>query len=693
MIVALYIGSDRLDLFKDDNIIIKNAVSKIEDITKVFTDASNSFSVPATDNNNRIFKHYYNASLNNPFDARKLVKGVIYLSGLHYKTGNFKLNKVLVKSQKAFSYSLDFFGLLTELKEVLKNDKLSDLDTSAYNYPFNYENVYNNLKSNLPLKNIVNTIISPKRYIYSSDPLVNNLKDFKNLAFNNSTALGGLDWDDTTSSILNIRIIEAIEAKYKITFSRDFFGGQAFSNLYLLLNGGNVRNEFYEQVKLTTTNDPTVFNDTMLYNVSSTTNQLIRIKIFIGGTDIDYDFIVKSGSTTIIEYNNITTEADNIYADYDFKTFNNLTFFVRSRSTFSYQMKIERYTSIFQPRYTSISTSKQITSTYDVSRKMPNIKIIDYLKGLFQAFKLIVIPTDADSLYVTTINDYYLSGKVVDITKYIDFKETPLSVSKLLKKINYKFKESQTVLGKQFRFNNNDVDYGSLELDITDDKGNLIDGGDVNYELPFENMVYERLLDLNNSDQVNIVYGLTADSSLEPVSIKPHLHYVNNVQLDSDIKIIGNFLSVNRLSSLNNVGHTLGYISPQFSTVFGTEFDEYTGVKITNTLYSLYHQDYIELVFNEKKRSYSFNAKNVSLDVVKNLKLNDAIVIKGKNYRIDNFDVNLVTKEIKFQLTNSLSQSLTPIKYLTADSDKVKASSALTTDTLTVAKDYEEIPL
>ena len=699
MIVSLYIGAERLDLFKDDNIIIKNAVSKIEDITKVFTETSNTFSVPATNNNNRIFKHYYNASINNGFDARKLVTGAIYLGGLHHKTGKFKLNKVILKSQKANSYSLDFFGLLTSLKDILKNDKLSDLDMSAYDYSLTASNVISNLSSNQPIKNIVNTILSPKRYIYNSDTSVDNTPTLKNLADNNSSSDSGLDWIDTSSSILNIRVIEAIESKYGLTFSRDFFGGQAFSNLYLLLNGGKPVNEFYEQVVITSSNDPTRSGNTLLYNVADASGYIVTINIETIGLGKDYDLIVKSGDETIIEVNNIKTGSNflsggfRVFSGYDFPSFNNLTFYIRSRDLISYKYTINTSPSGTSTTYESTSNTVVISGSYNVSEKMPDIKVIDYLKGFFQAYKLIVIPTSDSNLYITTLNDYYRSGKVRDITEFIDFKETPLSAGKLLKRIDYKFKESTTLLANQFRQNNDGVDYGSLELDIVDSNGNPIEGKDLKYELPFENMVYESLSDLSSADDINIVYGLLANDSLDPISIKPHIHYVNNVALISPIKVIaGVGQSVTSISSVNTPSHTLGYISPQFSTVFGEEFNEYNGVKITNTLYSNYHQDYIELIFNEKKRAYSFKAKNVSADLVKNLRLNDAIVIKGKNYRIDSYDTNIITKEITFNLINSLNQSLTPIKYLTADSESVKASSSLTTDTLTVAKDYNETP-
>lgn len=690
MIVALYIGSDRLDLFKDDSIVIKNAVSKIEDITKVFTETSNTFSVPATDNNNRIFKHYYNASINNSFDARKLVKGAIYLGGLHHKTGNFKLNEVLLKSQKASSYSLDFFGLLTNLKDLLKNDNLRDLDMSAYNYEQTYNNVVSNMIYNTPLKDVVNTILSPKRYIYDSNSGTVNTDTIKNLAYNGSSSSSGLDWIDCSASILNIRVLEAIESKYGITFSRDFFGGQAFTNLYLLLNGGNVVNEFYEQVVFTSSTDPNRNGNTLFYNVADTQGYSLRFNIEPQGIDIDFDVIIKSGDETIVDAKGLNGFSSLLYFDYNFESFNNLTFYVRSRGIISYAVSIFVYVGGSVEGETK-KTNSLIAGEFNVSDKMPDIKVIDYLKGLFQAYKLIVIPTSDSSLYVTTINDYYRSGKVRDITSFIDFEENPVSAGKLLNKIDYKFKESTTLLANQFRQNNKDVDYGSLELEITDSNGELIDGGSLKYELPFENMVYERLTDLSSSNDVNILYGLLAGTNLSPVSIKPHLHYVNNVNLISPVKIIVSQGVTASINSLNTPSHTLDYISPQFSTVFGEEFNEFDGIKITNTLYSNYHQDYIELIFNEKKRAYSFKAKNVSADLVKNLKLNDAIVIKGKGYRIDSYNTNIITKEISFNLINSLNQSLTPIKYLTVDTEYYYASSDLRIGTTTIPKDYQEI--
>jgi len=66
--VQIYVDNQRVDLFQDEKIEVKSSVQDIADIAKVFTDFSQAFTVPASDNNNAIFGYYYNND-NNTFDA------------------------------------------------------------------------------------------------------------------------------------------------------------------------------------------------------------------------------------------------------------------------------------------------------------------------------------------------------------------------------------------------------------------------------------------------------------------------------------------------------------------------------------------------------------------------------------------------------------------------------------------------
>ena len=61
--VQLYIKGKRVDLFSDENISVTSSIQNSSDISKIFTDFSQSFTIPASSNNNKIFKHYYNTDI------------------------------------------------------------------------------------------------------------------------------------------------------------------------------------------------------------------------------------------------------------------------------------------------------------------------------------------------------------------------------------------------------------------------------------------------------------------------------------------------------------------------------------------------------------------------------------------------------------------------------------------------------
>ena len=52
---------------------------------------------------------------------------------------------------------------------------------------------------------------------------------------------------------------------------------------------------------------------------------------------------------------------------------------------------------------------------------LPNIKVIDFLSGLFKMFNLVAYSKLGDStIYVETFDDYMTKGVSRDITKYVD---------------------------------------------------------------------------------------------------------------------------------------------------------------------------------------------------------------------------------------------------------------------------------
>ena len=99
--VQLFIENQRIELFKDETISLTEIIQDVKDVTKVFTDFTKTFSVPATKETNKLFKHYYNFDISSGFDARTKKSGSIKLNGVDFKNGKIKLEGVDLKDNKA----------------------------------------------------------------------------------------------------------------------------------------------------------------------------------------------------------------------------------------------------------------------------------------------------------------------------------------------------------------------------------------------------------------------------------------------------------------------------------------------------------------------------------------------------------------------------------------------------------------
>ena len=50
----------RVDLFKDETVSITQSIQNVRDIKKIFTEFTQTFTIPASKENNKIFQHYQN---------------------------------------------------------------------------------------------------------------------------------------------------------------------------------------------------------------------------------------------------------------------------------------------------------------------------------------------------------------------------------------------------------------------------------------------------------------------------------------------------------------------------------------------------------------------------------------------------------------------------------------------------------
>jgi len=110
--IQLYINGQRADLFNDETIEVTSSIQNVKDIAKVFTDYSQTFTLPASQANNKIFQHYYNSDVINGFDARFKVDAVIEINYQPFRSGKIKLEGVDLKDNVPYAYKVTFLGVL-----------------------------------------------------------------------------------------------------------------------------------------------------------------------------------------------------------------------------------------------------------------------------------------------------------------------------------------------------------------------------------------------------------------------------------------------------------------------------------------------------------------------------------------------------------------------------------------------------
>lgn len=98
----------RIELFEDEKISVTSSIQNVNDISKVFTDYSQSFTIPASDNNNEIFRHWYENSLDDAFDQRRRYSGYIEIDTQTFRSGKWQLESATVKDNRVEDYKITF---------------------------------------------------------------------------------------------------------------------------------------------------------------------------------------------------------------------------------------------------------------------------------------------------------------------------------------------------------------------------------------------------------------------------------------------------------------------------------------------------------------------------------------------------------------------------------------------------------
>ena len=679
-VVSLYIytgtTSKRLDLFNDEKISVTSSVSNFNDLGKIFTDFSQSFTIPASKNNNKVLSHWYESSLDNGYDHRKRYDAYIEIDSLLYKKGNIQLEKANKKNGFIESYTITFYGNLTQLKDKFKDDKLNKIDFSALNHTYNSTNIINRINPSSSFLVNYPLIGSQRKFYYKEGT---SSQDITHTA-------GAIKWNELFPAIPLWKVFELIQSTYGVTFTGSFFNLDQFGKLFLYLKNAETITYTTEQLLVDfdsiVTGPFTELN--LATNIITTNWNFVTINASFQGRITSDIFVYPRAGFGSIAYTVYIYRDNLIYRTYqcvgdsqcqldDFTYADTQgithTYYVKvsSNSNFDFGTYLDYRRSYYNNLTNTLnevtvragSDTQTTSGKININNYIPDITVNDFLAGIIKAFNLMIIPTDVNTFEFLPLEMYYNAGKILDVTKYIYANEMDFERPKLFKAINFQYEKSNNILNNAFRGLYN-TEYGDLIYTNT----NSNESSNYDIKLPFENVLFEKTVN-HPFETATLI-----DKDLKPYVPKPMLIYNNgtlptalsgsdriHITTESTTQHITNYVRFS--NEYNSLPTDLTY-SHLMSMNFGNEQSPWYNVLAPQGLYFRHYKNYIDNLYNIKTRVVkckalfptsllSSNVKN-SAGVNLGIQLNDRLIIRNKRYIINNITTDLTTGEANLEL-------------------------------------------
>jgi hypothetical protein len=673
IVVGLYIKNlstlefDRVELFNDEKISVTSSVQNINDISKTLSDYSQTFTVPATKNNNAIFKYWYENSLYTQFSTLKKADAYIELDTIPFRIGKIQLESCDLKNGQAQSYSITFIGSLGNLKDKFAGLFLKDLPTTDFDVLYTANIVKDKVVTTATSSDIMFPLISSDRYWNYGATGSNDITIISN----------PIRYNELFPAVRLETMLNIIESEFNVSFQGTtenpsaFLSDGKFTSAYLYLKNADIftlkgspnlitwdTKDAPAYYNINLTND--TFNSTYNFGDSSfeLINQIAYLQITPTAADLNYTILTFKNGIEIIRQNFISTTGTNlVYIDGNDLGLNPsdiYSVFIIAPLPITFNAVLDLRTEFNDPDSgpfivydTAYKSTNQTTVTNKISLRdyMPEIKIEDFFGGILKMFNLTCYSTDGINYTIDTLENYYTTGGIIDLSKYIKTDTTNLTRVKTYKKINFIYEKSESLVNVGF-LSNNGVDYGNLLYDTTND------GEEYTVKLPFEDLNFNNL-----KDKLQVGYCLKTD--LQKYKPKPIILYDYNPTALTTLTGT-NFYFSNALTG-NGTSHTsykaFGQEYNDGTNTYSLNFPEQqstlTNQLITNSLYETYYSKYIGNIFDYKARIVKVSAI-LPISILTSLKLNNRILIRDKRYIINSFTTDLTTGEASFELLTDL---------------------------------------
>ena len=655
--VQLYVNDERVDLFNDEEIQVTSSIQNVSDISKVFTDFSQTFTVPASKRNNAIFKHYYESALDNGFAANVRVDSRIEIDYTPFRTGRLQLESAETKENQVYAYKVTFYGEVTTLKDLFGEDKLSDVTEINDQVSFEYTgaNVQTSITSTSDLDVRFPLISSERVWTYDDGTGINDSTTY------------AIDYTELFPAIKVSKIFDALASKYGITFQGLFLNDNRFTKLFTWWKNRDTPQftlasaacQFPNDLGTTDENGNSIplprpmgasqvnFVHNPNYPVSA--QHSIRIYTTPSNTSIQYYIdVFKNGTNinTITLTGNALTPGVGLTAN-SVGLNDTYTFRFRADSAININGSI-RYVLVYPNALglnspavdiqETLTTATLTTSSIDFASVAPDIKVADYFSGVLKMFNLTCYPVGNSTFEIEPLEAWYDSGRDLDITKYTDVKSITYERVKLHKRIKFNYVSSESFLNQQFK-NLFSREWGSLSNEFN------YDGNELIVEPPFENLLFTNL----DEARFQVAYSRTkTPPDSEVYTPKPVMLYLYNDDQACDF-YFDNGTTTPQITSYMPFGQDVIYNGEAHSLNFGEEVSSLLLEPVTGSLYQDYYQTYLVNLFNQKNRKVSVTTR-LPLGLLQNIELNDTLIIRDKKYIINEMKSNLNTGQVDLVL-------------------------------------------
>jgi len=673
----------RLELFTDEKISVSSTIQDVSDISKIFTDFSQGFTIPCSPVNNAVFQHFYQNDVDASISYQSRYNAYIEIDTILFRRGKIQFEKANIKNGKPESYSITFYGTGVSLKDKFLEDKLSQLDYTSLNHNYSNTEVYNRvtIDSTVTDYDVRYPLISSKR-VWQYDANVpipaENTPDWYTYPTSNQNNLhhvnGRIFFTELFPAVRVATIMQLIASQYGIVFNGVFLLSDIFRKAFLFFK--NKESFFFTSNPYDL--DITSSGGTLAAAFNTTTNSFSRLEGNTGQSIyhtlfVNVSSLVPAATFFIDVYINdvfshsftgspaspltnfvINPQANEVY-----------TFKIRSLQSIVIGISFVYEQEILSPLagspYTLVTGTASSTSTTqvitDLAGLAPDIKITDFIQGICREFNLTVYSNKKNEYTFDTIPFWYSKGAAYDITKYTDVTSIEVERVKLYKSIEFKYQESESFMNKAFLenpLNPNAHQYGNLKI------GFDYDGSEYKIESPFENLLHN-----NFGNQLQVGYCLNKEFS--PYIPKPVLLYMNkkttitgggHVHWNGQADVTG-YVPFGQDSEIL---FATGLVPLTLN--FGAEISSFYNVINTNSLYQLYYSNYITNLYNAKNRLTKLKTI-LPVALLTKLELNDRLIIRDKRYLINEMQSDLTSGEVNFTLLNDF-QLISPVQFATA---------------------------